>query len=102
MIKAILNGILSLVSMLVNFILTPVNLLISTLFPDLSTSISNFSYTITRYMETYIPWCLNLLPPRFLDLLMIWLGFVCGYYAVYYTYIGIVKLFNVIQKIKFW
>ena len=102
MIKALLNGILSIVGMLVNFLLTPVNLLISTLFPDLSYYIGMFNTTVNTFFGNTVTWIFNLLPTNFGNLIIVWLTFCISYYGVYYTYLGIVKLFNVIQKIKFW
>lgn len=102
MIKALLNGIMNIISMLVGFILTPINLLMSTLFPDMTNSINNFTYTVNNFIAPYVSYFFNLLPSRFASFLLLWLTFIVSYYSVYYTYLGIVKIFNIIQKIKFW
>lgn len=103
MIRAIINGILSLVQGLINIILIPVNLLIEPLFPDsITNAISNFNTFLTTYVGGAIGWFSNLFPPIFKSLVGIALTFMIGYYAFVWTYTAIVKIWNVIQKIKFW
>lgn len=102
MIKAILNGILKMIAKVLDIFLTPINLLIENLFPDMANAISTFVNFITTYLGNGLSYFFNLLPPIFRSILIIWVTFVVGYYGVYYTYVGILKIWNVIQKLKFW
>lgn len=102
MIKAILNGILKMIAKVLDIFLTPINLLIENLFPDMSNAISTFVTFISTYLGNGLSYFFGLLPPLFRNTLIIWITFVIGYYGVYYTYVGILKIWNVIQKLKFW
>lgn len=102
MIKALINGILKIILMLLNIVLTPINLLFTNLFPDMSLSISNFTSFCNTYISGTIGYFISILPPIFRNLLVIWFTFVISYYTIYFTYTAIVKIFGIIQKIKFW
>lgn len=102
MIKAILKGILKALSGIVTGLLSPLNSLFTNLFPNMSTAISTFTTFVNTFFGNTLAYFLYLLPPTFRTLLILWFTFVIAYYGVYYTYIGFLKLFNVIQKVKFW
>lgn len=102
MIKAIINGLLNLLSSVISLVLTPINLLIENLFPSMSNAISTFNTFVTRYVGGTLAYFFSLLPPIFRGLLVTWFTFVIAYYGVIYTYLGIKKLWEVIQRIKFW
>ena len=102
MIKAIINGLLNLLSSVISLVLTPINALINNLFPSMSSAISTFNTFVTTYVGGTLAYFFILLPPIFRGLLVTWFTFVIAYYGVIYTYLGIKKLWQVIQKIKFW
>lgn len=102
MIKAIINGILKLAISLVNIVLTPVNALISGLFPNMAQAISTFNNFVNTYIGNSLSYFFSMLPPLFRGLLVTWFTFVIAYYGIFYTYKGITKIYEVIQKIKVW
>lgn len=102
MIKAILNGLLSALTGVVNFLLTPINLLVSNVFPNMSSAIATFTNFVNTYLGSNLSYFFSMFPPTFKTLLVLFITFCAGYYTVYYSYIAIVKIFNVIQKVKFW
>jgi len=102
MIKSILNGLLQMVISILNIFLTPINALFENLFPDMTNAISTFNTFVSTYIGGTLSFFFSILPPIFRSLLVIWFTFVVGYYTIYYTYLGIIKIFNIIQKIKFW
>lgn len=102
MIKAILNGILKVITTLIGFILTPVNALFSNLFPDMSNAISTFNTFVNTYIGGALSYFFSLFPPVFRSILIIWFTFVVAYYGIIYSYKAIIKIFEIIQKIKFW
>lgn len=100
--KALMNVIMKLVTGVINIVLTPVNALLEPLFPQsLSNAISNFSNLLSR-IGGIISWVANLFPPTFKELLLLALGITITYYTIAWTYTLMVKIYNVIQKIKFW
>lgn len=102
MINAIINGILKVITTLLSVFLLPVNLLIENLFPDMTSAISHFNNFVTTYFGSTLSFFFNLLPPIFRGIVILWLSFLISYYTIYFSYLAIVKLFDVIQKIKFW
>ena len=102
MIKALLNGILNIITTLVGFILTPINALFTNLFPDMSIAISTFNTFVNSYIGSALSYFFSLFPPIFKNLLVLWFTFVIAYYSIFYTYKAIIKIFTIIQKIKFW
>lgn len=102
MIKTLLNGILKAITSVVGFILSPINALFNNLFPDMSSAISTFNNFVTSYLGGALSYFFSLFPPIFKSLLVLWFTFVIAYYSIFYTYKMIIKIFNIIQKIKFW
>ena len=102
MVKAILNGIMKLVTNIINIVLLPVNALISNIFPNFSSSINQFNSFVSNYVGGTISYFSSLLPPITRNVIAIWLSFLIVYYGVAWSYTLIVKIYNVIQKIKFW
>lgn len=102
MIKALINGILNIVSWVVNLVLTPVNLLIANLFPDMNTAISNFNNVLNNYVGNTLSWVANFIPPLTKNMIILGITFMISYYGVIWTYTLTIKVFNIIRKIKFW
>lgn len=102
MIKAIINGILNILMKVIDIVLTPLNLLFDNLFPNVGSMINTFNSFVSTYIGGGLSYFFSMLPPIFRGLLVLFLTFVIAYYGVYYTYIGIKKIFDIIQKIKLW
>lgn len=102
LVNALLNGLLSIITTILNIFLLPVNALLTSLFPDMTNAINVFNDFITHYLGTPLAFFFGILPPIFRGLLSIWFTFIISYYSIYYTYIGIIKIWNIIQKLKFW
>lgn len=102
MIKAIINGILNLCLKVIDIVLIPINALFDNVFPNVSNMISTFNTFVTNYVGGTLSYFFSMLPPLFRGLLITFLTFVIAYYGIYYTYIGIKKIFDIIQKVKLW
>lgn len=102
MINAILKGILKVITKLLSLFLLPVNALINQLFPDMAAAINHFNNFVSTYIGSTLSFFFSILPPIFRSIIFIWLTFLISYYTIYYTYLAIVKIFDLIQKIKFW
>lgn len=102
MIKAIINGILNILMKIIDIVLTPLNLLFDNVFPDVSSMISTFNTFVTNYVGGALSYFFSILPPLFRGLLVLFITFVIAYYGIYYTYLAIKKIFDIIQKIKLW
>lgn len=103
MFKLLMNGLLSVLTGLINIILLPINALVEALFPNsIINAIGNFNTFVSTYLGGALGWFGNLFPPIFKSLVVIALTFMIGYFTFVWTYTAIVKIWNVIQKIKFW
>lgn len=102
MFKALLNGILNTISSFLGLILSPINSLFNNLFPDMSNAIGTFNTFVDTYIGNNLAWFWSLFPPIFRNCLTIWFTFVVSYYGIYFSYKGIIKIWEIIQKIKFW
>ena len=102
MAKAIMKVIMKLVSSVVDIVLIPINALIGGIFPDFSNAISNFTSFVTNYVGGTIGYFASILPPITRSIIGLWLTFLVVYYGVAWSYSLITKIYNVIQKIKFW
>ena len=65
MIKALLNGILGLAKKLIVIVLTPINVLISNLFPSVASGISTFNNFVNTYIGNSLSYFFSMLPPLF-------------------------------------
>ena len=63
MIKAILNGIMKMVTSVLDIVLLPVNTLIQNIFPDMSNAITNFTSFINQYVGGTLGFFFSILPP---------------------------------------
>ena len=102
MAKALMKVIMKLVTGVLDIVLLPVNSLISTIFPDMTTAISNFNSFVNNYVGGTISYFASILPPITRNIIGLWLSFLVIYYGIVWSYTAIVKIFNVIRKIKFW
>lgn len=102
MIKAILNGLLSALTGVVTFLLTPVNALVENLFPDMANAIATFNNFVDTYLGSNLAYFFSMFPPIFKSLLVLFFTFCIAYYTVHFTYTALVKIFTIIQKVKFW
>lgn len=102
MAKAIFNVFFKVIQSVLNIILLPINALIVNLFPDFSSMITTFNTAIRTYIGPTIGYFSSLLPPTTKTLLIIYLTFLISYYTISYSAHAIIKIFKIIQKIKFW
>lgn len=102
MIKALMKGIMKIVTSFIGIVLTPVNALISNLFPNFAGAIAQFNSFVTNYVGGTIAYFSSILPPITRSVIALWLTFLIGYYTITWSYALVIKIYNVIQKIKFW
>ena len=102
MIKAIINGLLSIITSLLDVILLPANALIEQLFPDTAILVDNFNTFVSKYLGSNLAYFFNLLPPITKSILLYWTLFITTYYGIYYSYLAIIKINKIIKEIKFW
>lgn len=101
MFKAIFSGIINLLATVIQIIVWPINQIIVNLLPDLSDQISQVSSGINTLFNG-IGWSLGLLPPGVLAVLTFILTVEIAKHTIYLSTHTLIKVWNVLQKIKFW
>lgn len=97
MAKALMKVVMKLVTSAINLILTPVNSLITGLFPNFSYYIGQFTTFCTTYVGGSLSWFTSILPPITRNILVFWLSFLVTYYTIIWSYTLIIKIFNKIS-----
>lgn len=101
MFKALFKLIINLLATVIQLICWPVNQTISTLLPDLSSKINQVVSTLSNLFNS-ITWALGLLPPIVVETLLFILTIEIVKHTIYISTHTLVKVWNVLQKIKFW
>lgn len=101
MFKALFNIIIGLLSTLIQVICYPINAVITGAMPDLSENITFVATNIPRYFQS-IGYALSWLPSIFVNILMFIVSVEIAKYSIYFATHGVLKVWNLFQKIKFW
>ena len=84
---------------LVNIILTPINLLIENLFPNMANAIATFNNFVNTYIGGSLSYFFSILPPIFRGLLITWFTFVIALLMAFiYSYKAIIKIYQVTKE----
>lgn len=101
MAKAFLDVLLSVLASLIQIIVLPLNLLITSLMPDISDKILELSTTLNGFFNG-ITWGLGLLPNSLVATLLFIIGVEIARYSIFISSHIITRIFDIIRKIKFW
>lgn len=101
MFKALFKLIINLLATVIQLICWPVNTLITNLLPDLSSKITQVTDTLNNVFNS-ITWALGLIPPVVTETILFILTIEIIKHTIYISTHTLVKVWNVLQKIKFW
>lgn len=102
MANAIIKALFKLILSFLNIILYPLNTLITQIFPDVSNVVSTFTTFCNTFLTGSLAFFGGFIPPMTKGIVILWLTFLIGYYPGVWLWNATIKVFNVIQKIKFW
>lgn len=102
MAKIIFSVFFGIIKSVVGIMLTPINAIITGLFPGLGLIISTFNNSLVVVVGGTMSWFAYLLPPTTKQLILLWLSILVGYYTIVYSIHAILKIFSIIKTIKFW
>lgn len=102
MAKAIFNVLFKVIKSVMNILLLPINALVANLFPDFSNLISTFNQGVQTYIGGGLGYFSSILPPNTKNLVLLYLTFLVSYYTIVYSAHAIIKIFHIIQRVKFW
>lgn len=101
MFKLLISLIINLLATVVQAVMTPFNLIISNALPDISARIlevTNGIPTIINYMN----YALGFVPPGIIAVLLFILTCEIAKHTIFTSTHVLLKVWNIIQKIKFW
>lgn len=101
MIQSIFNGLLLILTTIVRIVVYPLNLLISSTLPDISTKIVDTTNSIVQFFNT-LAWPLSIVPTGILNTLAFILLIEIAKHTIYISTHALIKMWNIFQKIKFW
>lgn len=101
MFKALFNIILNMVASIVQIIVWPVNALISSTLPDLSNKILYVTNQLNTIFDS-MTWALGLVPSIVIETLLFIVAIEIAKHTIYISTHTLVKVWNVVQRIKFW
>lgn len=101
MFQALFNLIFNLLATLIQVVLLPINSLVDSLLPDLTDKISYLNNNIPSLFNN-INWFINILPTYTRTVLLFAIEIMIVKYTIYIATHGVVKIWNLFQKLKFW
>lgn len=101
MFKALFKIIIDLLATLIQIVVWPVNIVISNTLPDLSDKILSVTNTLNSVFDS-ITWGLGILPNILVETLLFILLVEIAKHTIYVSTHTLIKVWNILQKIKFW
>lgn len=93
--------IINLIATLIQLLLLPFNTAISAAFPTISDNVLTIASTLSGILKN-VQWALSLVPIPVLQALTLIVGFEIAKHSVYVFTHMLIKVWEIIQKIKFW
>lgn len=101
MFKALFNIIINMLASVIQIIVWPINSLITSALPDLSSKIEEVTNTLNTVFNS-LGWALGLIPEPLLATLTFIIGVEIAKHTIYISSHSLISVWNVLQKIKFW
>lgn len=101
MFKALFNIILNMLATVIQIVCWPINAVISSTLPDISGKILEVTNTLNSVFDA-ITWALGLLPPLVIETLLFIISIEVAKHTIFVSTHMLLKVWNVMQKIKFW
>lgn len=101
MFKALFKIIIGLLSTLVQIVCLPINSVITSTMPNLSENITFVATHIPDYFSS-IAYTLSWIPTIFVNILIFIVSIEIAKYSIYFGTHGLIKVWNLFQKLKFW
>lgn len=101
MVAMIFNAVLNLIASLVKLFVLPLNLVITATLPDLSQKLIDVNSVLSSVFDN-MSWGLGLIPTGILNTVVFILLIEIAKHTIYISTHALIKMWNIIQKIKFW
>lgn len=101
MFKALFKIIIDLLATVIQIVVWPINTVISNTLPDLNDKILSVTNTLNSVFDS-ITWGLGILPNILVETLLFILLVEIAKHTIYVSTHTLIKVWNILQKIKFW
>ena len=101
MFKALFTIIINILATLVQIVCLPINAVITSALPNLSNTITQVINSINSAF-TGMGWALSILPTPVIASLTFILGCEIAKHTIYVSTYALIKIFNILQKLKLW
>lgn len=102
MAKALFSVLFKVIKGIATVVLTPINALVSNLFPDFSTLISTFNTAVGTFFTSSLNYFFHILPPNCRMFVLLWITLLIAFYTFSITAHAILKVYTIIKNIKIW
>lgn len=101
MFKVLFDIIINLVATVIQIVVSPLNLAITAVLPDFSTQLVAVNTAIADIVQSLV-WPLSILPSSFTGVLIFIVTCEIAKHTIYISTHTLIKVWTIIQKIKFW
>lgn len=101
MFKLLISLLINLIASIIQLIMTPFNLVIVNTMPDLSSKILQVTNGIPGILN-YMNYALGMVPPGIIAVMLFILTCEIAKHTIFTSTHVLVKVWNILQKIKFW
>ena len=101
MFKALFNIIIGMLATVLQIVAAPLNAVITSTLPDLSAKIVEVTSMLSSVFSS-ISWALGLVPPVLLQTILFIILVEIAKHTIYISTHTLIKVWNLLQKIKFW
>lgn len=101
MFSKLFDIIINVLATLLQIVLIPINTIINNTMPNLSNQITSVASTLVSLFSN-LGWAIGLIPNSLKAILVFIIVLEIAKYNIYILTHGLIKIWNVIQKIKFW
>lgn len=101
MFKALFNIIINLLATVIQIVVWPINAVINATLPDLSSRILEVSNTLNTVFDS-MTWALGLIPPAVISAVLFIITVEIAKHTIFTSTHALLKVWNLLQKLKFW
>lgn len=101
MFKILMNGIIGMLATVLQILVWPINAILTTALPDLSNQLTSVT-TVLNSVFDCLSWAMGLIPEPIQVTLVFIFTVEIAKHSIYLGTHAVIKLWNVLQKVKFW
>lgn len=101
MFQALFNIIINLLATIIQLICWPINQIITSTLPDLSSKITEVTNVFSTAFNG-LSWAVSAIPPQILSTLLFIITIEIAKHTIFTSTHTLIKVWNVLQKLKFW